>query len=215
LKTVFWLGVAFTLTAYYLIEKVPASDSYFGNKFLIWNLFLAFVPLVFAYFVTLSTSVFQFVPLLFWLLFLPNSFYILTDLGHILKLYHFEPEIQRQFLVFDNIQLQNLFTMVGLKFVTIAMAGWCFGITSIIFLYNHHKVSATTENILSLIVCFLSGVGIALGRFYRWNSWDIIYDIPGIKNDLYEVFTTDTGIITILLFSVLIFTSLTIGRKLA
>ena len=215
LKTTFILGLCFTVLAYFLITEVSSSQSYFGTKFLLWNLFLAFVPLVLAYWSINTTSQFKYILLLCWLLFLPNSFYILTDLGHLLKIYQFDSELNRQYLDFSRFDIDNLFSYVGLKFISIALAGWCFGISSIVMIYHYFGSAKKLTQFTMLCICFLSGVGIALGRFYRWNSWDVIHNFGEIHSDLYEVFTTQTGLFTILFFGSLIFVSLTVGRKLA
>src|SRR4028118_1764854 len=61
----------------------------FAYQFLIWNLFLAWIPLAAAYGLqkAFSHQTCQWIPLMIlsavWLLFLPNSPFILTDLIHL------------------------------------------------------------------------------------------------------------------------------------
>ena len=60
----------------------PAAPVFYPTKFLIWNLALAWVPLFMAVgFAALRRSVWQLPWLLGWLVFLPNSVYLVTDLS--------------------------------------------------------------------------------------------------------------------------------------
>jgi len=62
----------------------PSAPTVYPTRFLIWNLALAWVPLVMAVgFAALSRSVWQLPWLLGWLVFLPNTVYLVTDLSHL------------------------------------------------------------------------------------------------------------------------------------
>lgn len=134
---------------------------------LLWNLFLAWVPLFFAlvarrvqFMTQILVKIRQIVLyscLGFWLLFFPNSPYIITDLIHL-------TETQRHLLWFDSV-----------SFFIVALAGLMMGLYS---LYVAHQVILSLTNqlkawsIISLSV-ILSGFGLYLGRFVRFNSWDL------------------------------------------
>jgi uncharacterized membrane protein len=131
--------------------------------FLVWNLFLAGVPLL------VSTSLryasrrqsnltVQVALFALWLLFLPNAPYILTDLLHLTKASQAPAWYDLALLLscagtgllFGYLSLSDLHGMVDKKFG--AAAGWFFALSSLI----------------------LSGFAIYLGRFLRWNSWDVL-----------------------------------------
>ena len=131
--------------------------------FLVWNLFLAFVPYFFiSYFknqITVQKSKIKTVSLLFlWLLFLPNSFYILTDLIHL-------SQSSNHLFWFDLVAISSY-----------ALIGFTLGIVSLIEFENIIKTYTSTliTNLIIPAICFLCGVGIYLGRILRYNSWDII-----------------------------------------
>ena len=131
--------------------------------FLNWNLFLAFIPWLLTTIITVRPNLQKKKPVLlgilfFWTLFFPNALYILTDLFH-LRL---------------NLIMPIWFDLVLI--LSFAWTGLLFGFISLIdiekFLANY-----TNKKIISLISVFLlfvASFGIYLGRYLRWNSWDII-----------------------------------------
>ena len=143
---------------------------------LVWNLFLAWLPLVFA--VAVRRHLDQPDPRRWklygtsaaWLLFFPNAPYICTDLVHL------TPPRSGNFWV--DLVLILLFAMNGLMlgFVSLylmqdlvarrrgALAGWCF----------------------SAVVIGLSAFGVYIGRFLRWNSWDLLTNPLDVFHHLFE-----------------------------
>lgn len=128
--------------------------------FLIWNLFLGYLP----YF--LSSKLKDTIPgtfkfyLLFlgWLLFLPNAFYLLTDFVHL----HHENDLQ---YLFDVLLL-----------TCFSIAGFYSGISSLLhihYLFNM-KYDKQKSKRLIISICYLSSFGVFLGRILRYNSWDIL-----------------------------------------
>jgi len=131
--------------------------------FLVWNLFLAFIPYFFISYlktqIAIQKSKIKTFSLLFlWLLFLPNSFYILTDLVHL-------SQSSNHLFWFDLVVISSY-----------ALIGFTLGIISIIEFEKIIKsyVSTLITNLLIPLVCFLCGIGIYLGRILRYNSWDIM-----------------------------------------
>ena len=134
--------------------------------FLLWNLFLAWLPLVMAYAASSFASRRRYVALTvlpaaaLWLLFFPNAPYILTDLFH---LRHPRPDVP---LWFDTL-LINWFAWTGLLL----------GIVSLFMMHTivRKAFGRITGWVFVLIVGTLCSVGIYIGRFLRWNSWDVIF----------------------------------------
>ena len=134
-------------------------------SFLVWNLFLAWLPLVFALLAcedyrTGSPRNWRFLGLAgAWLLFFPNAPYIFTDLIHVTTRYygHFWMDLTLILLyaitglVLGFVSLYLMQSVVGRMFGR--PASWLF-------------IAA---------VAALSGFGIYLGRFLRFNSWDIVF----------------------------------------
>lgn len=134
-----------------------------GYLFLVWNLFLAYIP----YFISnclqhkLSwighRGKFT-VAFVLWMLFVPNTFYILTDFFH-LGFHTGAP------LWYD-------LTLI----VSFAWNGLLLGILSvrqmekIMQLFIPHK----TNWLFLYPVMVLNALGVYIGRYMRFNSWDII-----------------------------------------
>ncbi|MFZ1686704.1 MAG: DUF1361 domain-containing protein [Flavobacteriales bacterium] len=155
-----WISLAIGFCLALLAGRIALSDRT-SFIFLAWNLALALAPLLFSV-VALGLNragwkylaLFALVP---WLLFLPNAPYILTDLLH-LKL---RPPVP---LWYDLVMLLA-FALTGLLFGYLSMI--CaervlLGVMKRPWVMFAHGV-----------VLFLCGFGIYLGRFLRWNSWEL------------------------------------------
>ena len=131
---------------------------YTGLGYLIWNLFLAWVPyLLSLYFLKKEAPLKQFIPVfILWLLFFPNATYLVTDILHVAS-------SAPQSLWYDS-----------LTFFTFGLTGLLLGVASLSHIeeYLVGKVGQITREIILFTICFVSSFGIYLGRFERWNSWD-------------------------------------------
>lgn len=143
--------------------------------FLNWNLFLAFVPwattLLVANHPTLSRQKRIVLPILaMWLLFFPNSPYIFTDLLHL--------RYSSSATAWYDMGLILCFAWTGL----------IYGFMS---LFELEKLLANLMSkrwipIVSTVLLFVTGFGVYLGRFLRWNSWDILSHPEGLAYDIIQ-----------------------------
>jgi uncharacterized membrane protein len=144
--------------------------------FLLWNLFLAFVPYAISNWLMRSAYIIGkrwmlAAVMIVWLLFIPNSFYILTDLFH-LRHIRSAPDW------FDLLLL-----------LSFAWNGLLFGIASL------RKTEIVLQTIsgrgFSLFIVFmvmwLNAFGIYIGRFLRYNSWDVIARPRPLFSDTFEL----------------------------
>lgn len=165
------LFAAFACTL--VVARVGVTD-YFTYSFLIWNLILAWIPLFFASILLLQQQTRTlnkatiFILWGLWLLFYPNAPYIITDLVHL------KPRTGIPFW-FDQILIMS-FILNGLLvgFLSLSM------IESIIVA----KYKRWKGSLFVIIISFLSGFGIYLGRYERWNSWDIFQNFPELMNNI-------------------------------
>ncbi len=154
------LSVCFTITLV-LVRAIITNQ--FIYIFYVWNFFLAIIPVAISYqllkqkALNLKSSIL----LLAWLLFFPNAPYIVTDLFHFTKR--------------DGIPLWFDLVIV----TTAALNGLILGFVSLNnieqFLTKHIAVAKVKLLIAaSLLLC---GFGVYLGRFLRFNSWDVFSNL--------------------------------------
>lgn len=131
---------------------------------LFWNLFLAWLPLVCAY---MTRQCWQcgllnhygfLTGVTLWLLLFPNAPYLITDLIHL-------KEVPDYLLWYDSLMTFSF-----------ALAGLLTGLYSVLMIHRLieqiiHRVMAWAIMVGCLI---LSSYGVYLGRFGRWNSWDVL-----------------------------------------
>ena len=166
------------------------------HLYLVWNLFLAWVPLMLALHIEklqrlgekrdwkLRTSA------LAWLLFFPNAPYIFTDITH----------VKRATMGgwWTDLTVILLFAIIGLVLAFLSLhrmqglvscrRGW---LTGWIFVFG---------------VALLSGFGVYLGRFERWNSWDVLVNPVGLLADSFHWVHRSSAKFS-LLFGMFLFTS--------
>lgn len=145
--------------------------------FLIWNLFLAWIPFGLAMLVNRMHAKLYKGFLIFpiigaWLLFFPNAPYLLTDLLH-LQPRHPIPH-------WYDVML----------FTSFAWTGLLLGLISLYPIHQFFKqyLPKPLEHGLIILLLFLCSLGVYIGRFLRWNSWDIIYQPKGLLTDLHNIF---------------------------
>lgn len=129
---------------------------------LLWNLFLATIPLLWstAFHRALQRKSYAAACVAFslWLLFLPNAPYILTDLIHLAPRSH----VPEWFLLAMLLSCAGTGTLLGY----------------ISLMDVHREIERTFNKTTGWLVAsgalMLCGFGIYIGRFLRWNSWNVL-----------------------------------------
>ena len=171
----------------------------FRQLYLVWNLFLAWMPLFFAltavclahtrpqrrwWFLSAAAA---------WLLFFPNAPYILTDLIHL------GPKTHSRY--WTDLVLILLFALIGL-------------VLGFLSLFLMQRLVARRYGWLAGwffvgIVAGLSGFGIYAGRFLRWNSWDVVFSpldlIADASHWMIQLSYSPRGLIVPTLFATMLF----------
>lgn len=103
-----------------------------------------------------------------WLGFLPNSFYIVTDLIHI----HLTGEIN---ILFDVV-----------LFFSCIFNGFVFGYISLYMMHRELLRRMSREYAHAIVAAILLACSFAvyLGRYLRWNTWDVIMHPLGLLVDV-------------------------------
>jgi uncharacterized membrane protein len=150
---------------------------YWGFFFLNWNLFLAFIPwaLTSISFIKpkIQHSVLSIAILLvFWLLFFPNAPYIITDLFYLRA-------VKNMPVWYDT-----------LMFLSYAWAGMLYGFLSLWDIEHilGRKLPKPAVTVLSAFLLFVGSFGIYIGRYLRWNTWDLFTRTSEILTDIGDRF---------------------------
>jgi len=139
--------------------------------FMSWNIFLAWIPYALsAYFRVYKQKqkwkqLFLFCS---WFLFFPNALYIVTDLVH-LRTESTMPWWYDTVLIFSS-------AFVGLVMAFISLLRAESFLSSI--------VSKKAMLFLMPLILFISSFGVYLGRFQRWNSWDVVGNPLSLAYDI-------------------------------
>jgi uncharacterized membrane protein len=141
---------------------------------LVWNLVLAWVPYLCS---LVAFSLFRkntshwgrlILPSLVWLAFFPNAPYMVTDFLH-LQVRPFIP-------LWYDILLLATFAWTGC-FLAIA------SLRTMQFLVKKY-LGGIASWIFAMAALMLSSLGIYLGRFERWNSWDLLLQPGAVIKDV-------------------------------
>jgi uncharacterized membrane protein len=201
LLRLFWLHHAFDVGEYRVALVEYAERPSF--LFILWNLFLAWIPYLAARFLTGWRGMqlpwpAQMAIACFWLLFFPNAPYIITDLVH-LKFRAGVPFWADLVLLFSA-----------------AFTGLILGYLSLIEIHQWLRSRIPKAWTSALVILFLAGggFGIYVGRFLRWNSWDVITRPQVLIADLWGVIRHPFANMEELGLAVLLFGFLYVGYRL-
>lgn len=141
--------------------------------FLLWNIFLALIPygvstLLVLYHDKIGNRWLLALPFLFWLCFFPNAPYILTDL------FHLKPRTGVPY--WYDLALILFFAWNGL------MLGYASLMDMQAVLTRHFNTWVGWVMAIGSLV--LGSFGIYLGRYLRWNSWDVVSSPEGLLRDI-------------------------------
>lgn len=166
--------------------------------YLVWNLFLAWLPLVFAIRLIsilrhkLWSSWEGLGVSLLWLVFLPNSFYMISDFIHL-------QDVQRVDVLYDTFMFTSfIYTGVALGFSSLYL----------IHLQLRRRLSAMAAAAWVAVTLFICSSAVYVGRDLRWNSWDVLTNPGGLLFDISDRLQHPAAypqmLVTIITFSVLL-----------
>lgn len=165
--------ILFLLTAFCVL-MIGFRILYTGEgmfAFLIWNLFLAYLPYGLSTFIEKRDKQLSkpklILLLIVWVLLIPNSFYIITDLFHLHKR--------------DVIPLWYDLALI----MSFAWNGLIIGILSV------RQIEKTLQSrwqinewLFVVPLMYLNALGIFIGRYLRFNSWDVVTNPLALISDL-------------------------------
>jgi uncharacterized membrane protein len=147
--------------------------------FLLWNLFLAWIPYLSSLWADYLHQRYPrrwwylVAPGLLWLVFFPNAPYIVTDFWHLQE--------RTPVPMWYDIGLLSVFAWTGL-FLAV------FSLHTIQRLVRSYLGSVLSW-VFVMVALGLGGLGIYLGRFLRWNSWDLLLRPGDVLGDVVALLT--------------------------
>lgn len=181
-----------------------------------WNIFLLFIPFILYLFLfrfwqknhfqKIGQKFIAFVAFCFWLLFIPNAAYIITDVRHIsgycdgISIYRVCPQ---------NAWMIILFFIYG-------MIGW------VAFVYLVRQMGGLIKifkgnfwyYFFVILVIPLSSLGVLLGLINRWNSWELFMNPLGIFGSIALYFTDYIYFRNFLVFTLGLYLLYFLGEKI-
>lgn len=166
---------------------------------LAWNAFLAFIPLSLIYLFDKyqKQKHLKWILFLLWIFFYPNSLYLITDLIYLNQ----DSFMQDQGMYQGLLYLKDFEVYLGFFHIFLgAMYGVLTALVSFKYFYN--KLEKPSFKIYFFIgIPVLVSIAIYIGRFLRFNSWDILNPY-GVIVELFNDFNGFT-LLYILLFTLI------------
>jgi uncharacterized membrane protein len=143
---------------------------------LLWNLFLAYIPYALTSWLSLRPEMAKknhsfLLFFVVWLLFIPNTFYIITDLFH-LGGYRAVPLWFDLFLLFSFAWNGLLLGVLSVRQMEKIMV---------------QRVGLTREWLFLYPIMLLNALGVYIGRYLRFNSWDVVTDPVQLLKDIADL----------------------------
>ncbi len=163
--------------------------------YILWNIILATIPFLISSILLIYTrkenmiKPFFIIGFILWLLFLPNAPYVITDFIHLGRI-HSVPVMFDIFVLFSSALvslLMGLYSLLHMERMLLL------------------KYSKKITNILIVIIILITSFGIYLGRFLRFNSWDIFTSQSSLLSSIWKIFTQSNNYVNVYGYTVLFF----------
>jgi uncharacterized membrane protein len=166
----------------------------FNLDWMSFNLSLALIPVILAWLAYyIKNKLLKIFLLIIWLMFIPNTIYIVTDILHLIN-------------QADNVGIFGTIILYIQYFIFLSL-GLLAYVLSLYpiekILKKHYKKQKEKINILLITINFLIGFGIVLGRVHRLNSWDLILELQKVFDAIKEIAFSPNMILLAILFGLL------------
>ena len=163
----------------------------FNFSWMILNIFLAVIPLIFGWvFYLTKNKILFYLAGIVWLLFVPNTIYLFTDLINLINQWGLTETADKLVLIFQY----SVLLIIG--FITYILSLYPFEL----FVEKNLNRFLNLSVIRVLIIFnFIIAFGITLGRVERVNSWDVLMNpLSIVDSSLNIIFSVRLLMLTIL-----------------
>ena len=159
-----------------------------------WNVFLSVVPIILAQVLLKAKSKnVQIVLFPLWLVFLPNTLYMITDVIHI-----FNPRFSQMTTPFQILG-------IGLYLLIFFLAVYTFVLSIKPILHKYHAfldgLHSQSKYLLFSFFSLLIGFAISMGRFQRTNTWYLFTQPVRVFRDVIDSLTDPIVLLTALFYA--------------
>ena len=160
-----------------------------------WNVFLSVVPIILAQVLLKAKSKnVQIVLFPLWLVFLPNTLYMITDVIHI-----FNPRFSQMTIPFQILG-------IGLYLLIFFLAVYTFVLSIKPILHKYHAfldgLHSQSKYLLFSFFSLLIGFAISMGRFQRTNTWYLFTQPVRVVRDVFDSLTDPTILFVAIFYSI-------------
>jgi uncharacterized membrane protein len=150
-----------------ILSSIRAAFSDVYSGWILWNLFLAFIPLVLSFWLYRQKHDAR--SLLWWIgfgifaAFLPNAPYVLTDIIHLIR---GTPYVSTWLIALVFLPIHVIAILLGFEAYVVALINQGY--------YLKRQGAGRWILVSELLTHALCAIGIYMGRFRRFNSWDLV-----------------------------------------
>lgn len=150
-------------------------------SWMMFNALLAFVPIILVLVLRSRLNVFiHIVIFFFWLIFLPNSVYLITDLQH----------LPNQLLRADSGEQLLLLIQYALL-AAFGVMTYVYALEPVSKIFRKLHLPQVRREVLYVAINYVVAFGVMLGKFQRTHSWYIFTDPARVIRDLYEALSLE------------------------
>lgn len=169
----------------------------FNVSWMLYNISLACIAVLFGFFMLKAKPLlFKIVFAIIWLLFIPNSIYMLTDIIHLYK------DLQNVNFFYQILLILQYFLLMTVAIITFILSLLPF--EELLIKKSVKKyITASMKPLLIFGLNFVIAFGVVLGRIQRLNSWDIITNLPGVLQNIFHILVSANLLLLTVFFGVL------------
>jgi len=170
-------------------------DIFLSNfKWMGENVGLALLGVLFCFlFLRTKSILFKIIFFVFWVLFIPNTIYLITDIQHLPKQLS---DTESLFKVFLTIQY---FILIGLGVVT-----YIASVYPVEIFFEKNKKDRRYASLFIFLFNFLIAFGVAIGKVQRTNSLDLITNPAQVFTDFYASASSNQIMLFVIIFGLVL-----------
>jgi uncharacterized membrane protein len=179
-----------------------------GTKWIVWNILLALIPVFLGYsisFVSRSeeryptqTRVVLYVLGALWLVFMPNTCYLLTEWRHFLEMLGYTNLYALWRWDSGSRMTLMILTLFYMCYSGVGVITFTLAIRPVAKMFERHRVRLW---LLGIPFFFLMSVGVYLGLILRFNSWELFNQFQQVLNELSQLGLHPTRVFYISFFA--------------